>query len=171
MSFFAHGISHLRSLGHEPAQASIAIGLLAATGALGQLVAGLLGDKIDPRYVWCIALLSVSAGLLLMLRAESLASIYAFGLLLGCGYGAGLICKSAMIGRYLGPAVFGKVMGTMAPVSIGLTALSPYFVGLSYDRSGSYVSGFGALALLALVAAIAQLFARPAVSRQAATPA
>jgi len=172
MSFFAHGISHLRSLGHEPAQASIAVGLLAATGALGQLAAGLLGDRVDPRYVWCAALLGVTAGLSLMLRADSVALIYGFGLLLGCGYGAGLICKSAMIGRYLGPAVFGKVMGTMAPASIGLTALSPYLVGLSYDRSGSYVYGFGALALLALVAAVAQLFARPAIAPVAgATPA
>ncbi|MGH8444589.1 MAG: MFS transporter, partial [Solimonas sp.] len=161
MAFFAHGIPHLNSLGHDTAQASVAVGLLAGAGALGQLVSGLLGDRLDPRHVWSMALFCVMAGLLLLLHADSTLSIYLFALLLGGGYGAGLICKSAMIGRYLGAAAFGKVMGTMAPVSIGLTALSPYLVGLSYDRFGSYVYGFGCLALLALCAALAQLFARP----------
>lgn len=160
MSFFAHGVPHLRSLGHDAAQASMAVGLLAGASVGGKFIVGVLGDRIEPRYLWCGALLAVCLGVALLIHADSRLSIYLFSTVLGIGYGAGLICKSLMVGRYFGAAAFGLVMGTVAPVSISLTALSPYLLGLSYDRIGSYAPGLSALAALALIAALLQLFAR-----------
>jgi MFS family permease len=160
MSFFAHGVPHLRGLGHDAAQAAIAVAMLAAAGVGGKIVIGILGDRFSPRLLWAVSLLMVCVGMALLIRADSLGSIYLFSILLGLGYGAGLICKSAMIGQYFGAGPFGLVMGTMAPISMSLTALSPYLIGLSYDALGNYVYGFGFLSLLALLAALAQLAVR-----------
>ncbi|MDB5968414.1 MAG: putative rane protein [Hydrocarboniphaga sp.] len=89
-------------------------------------------------------------------------------ILFGIGYGAGLICKSLVISRYFGTGPFALVMGTMAPLSMSLSALSPYLIGLSYDHLGSYTVGLAALAALALVAAFAQLLAGPPQRRPSA---
>jgi MFS family permease len=161
MSFFAHGVAHLRELGHSAEHAALAVGLMAGASILGQFLAGLLGDRLDPRHLWCASLLAVFAGVALSIRADTLLAIYVFSIVLGAGYGAGLICKSLVIGRYFGTGGFALVMGTMAPVSISLSALSPYLIGLSYDALGSYTIGLAALAALALVAAFTQLLAGP----------
>lgn len=160
MSFFAHGVAHLRDIGNDAAQAALALGLMAGASIAGNIAAGVLGDRVDPRYVCCGALLAVAAGVLLAIGADNAVQLHAFAILLGTGYGAGLICKPAMIGRYFGSGPFALVMGTMAPISMSLAALAPSLLGLSYDFIGNYRPGLTALTLLALVAAVAQLFAR-----------
>lgn len=160
MCVLAHGIAHLRDIGFTPTQAAAAIGLMSLSGLGGKLLAGVLGERIAARYLWSASCAVVGIGMLLSVQANSLVLIYAFSVVLGIGYGAGLVCKSTMVGEYFGAAAFGKVMGTMAPVSICLTALSPYLVGLSWDWRSSYVPAFTALTVLGFLAAFALLFAR-----------
>lgn len=157
ISLFAHGVVHLEQLGHSTAEASISLGMLSLSNVGGAMLAGMLADRIEPRRIWAVALLLTAASCALASYAVSLASLYMFSIALGASVGAGLICKSAVVGRYYGAAAMAKFMGTMAPFSMTLTALSPYVMGLIYERYGSYVPALLALAVLAVLASLSLL--------------
>lgn len=161
MGMVAHGIAHLRAGGLSAAEAAAAIGIMSLAGVGGKVLAGALGDHMDPRHLWSASLVAIGVGMGIAVFGGGAVGLYVFPFVLGIGYGAGLVCKSSLISRYFGPGPFGLVMGTMAPVSIGLTALSPYLIGLAWDWTGSYASSFAALCLLSITAAVALQFARP----------
>lgn len=156
----AHALNHLGDAGIGAAQAAAAIGLMSLAGLAGKMLAGVLGERIAPQRLWSLSCLTVMVGLLLLLDVDAAWRLYAFAVVLGLGYGAGLVCKSSLIGQRFGAAAFGRVIGAMAPVGICLTALSPYWVGLSWSWRSSYAPAFFLLALVALLAALALLSVR-----------
>ena len=52
--FLAHGIVHLQDLGHSLDVARGALATMTWTGLLAKAVIMLLGDRIDPRYLWAV---------------------------------------------------------------------------------------------------------------------
>jgi len=161
MCMLAHGIAHLDAQHITPVAAASAMGVMSLSSIAGKMIAGVLGDRFDPRYLWSAALIVVLIGMLLAINATGVIGVQLFAITLGVGSGAGLVCKLNLTSRYFGRASFGMVMGAMAPISICLTALSPYIVGLSWDWTHSYLPSFWALSVLALIAACVLPFAQP----------
>lgn len=168
MSALAHGVAHFRDVGIAPTQAAAAIGMMSLAGLCGKLLVGVVGDRLRMHHLWAASCALICGGMSLSVYADTPVLIYGFAVMLGVGYGAGLVCKSALVSEVFGGAAFGKVMGTMAPVSICLTALSPYFVGLSWDWRSSYGPAFAVLAMTAGLAAVALLFIHKLAGARAA---
>ena len=50
--FLGHGIVHLRDLGHSMQVGAWAVGTMTISGLAAKAVVAVLGDRLDPRYLW-----------------------------------------------------------------------------------------------------------------------
>ena len=159
----AHGVVHFLDAGFSEELAGFSVGLVVMWSIVGRLLGGYLGDRIDLRFIWGVALLLVAMGMFAMQQASSVAAIHLYAISMGVGFGAAYVCLVTMIGNYYGAAAFGPVTGIMS-VFISLSgALSPYLGGLVYDQLGSYSQAFATLILCALAGVLAIVAARPPV--------
>ena len=65
-----HGVVHLKDLGHSPAEAAMAMSILAISTLIGKLLAS-FGDRIEPRYIWAGAMVAFGLGMVLVVHATS----------------------------------------------------------------------------------------------------
>lgn len=166
----AHGVPHLRDLGHSPEVAASAISLFALSSVAGKLSAGYLCDRFDPRRMWTVFILVMSASVVVATLARTVPMMMAFAILLGIGAGGALTCWHATVARYFGPSSFATVLGSQMPFSNAFAALAPFLTGLAFDRLGTYESAFLFMAALGAVLAVVVLMA-PAPERHASAAA
>jgi sugar phosphate permease len=157
----AHGVSHLRDLGHSPGEAAGAIGLVALGSIAGKLTGGFLCDRFEPRYVWCACNVVTGLGILVVTHASGVGAMYLFVLLMGIGGGASLSCWSPMVANYFGPAAVAPILGAQYPVNNVFAAAAPYLVGAVYDAQKSYTTAFYAVAVIAICSGLLLLAAAP----------
>ncbi len=157
----AHGVIHLKELGHAPDTCAMAIGLLTLSSLGGRLLAGSIGDHLEPRYIWAIAMLLSTAGLLILLKATSDIQVYLFAIILGLGYGASYICWPALVGNYFGANAFASILGTQTPITTLAIAPAPLIAGWVYDLQGSYHAALLLTAALSTLGAVLVFFAKP----------
>lgn len=150
----AHGVAHLRDLGHSPEVAASAISLFALTSVGGKLSAGYLCDRFEPGRMWTLYILMLSGAVLLATLARSVPMMIAFAVVLGLGAGGALTCWHATVARHFGPAAFATILGSQMPFSNAFAALAPFLTGLAFDRFGSYESAFYMMATLGALLAI-----------------
>jgi MFS family permease len=158
---FAHMIVHLKDLGHTASVAAMGLGLIGLSQVVGKLTVGFLGDRIEPRYLWGIAMMLMAVGLVVAIDARTANDIYLFAFLLGSGMGASLVSLPAMIGNYFGPKTFAGLMGAQTPIITIAVSSAPLLVGVVYDRLGSYEPSFIALSGMLVAGGFMILFARP----------
>jgi len=155
----AHGVPHLRDLGHDPAVAASAISIFALASVGGKLSAGWLCDRFDPRIMWTLYILVLSASVVVATLARDLPTMYAFATLLGLGAGGSLTCWHSTVAYYYGPRSFAVMLGSQMPFTNAFAALSPFLTGLAFDRLGTYDHAFYAMAALGAVLAVVVLLA------------
>lgn len=155
----AHGVPHLRDLGHSPEIAAGAISLFALSSVAGKLGAGYLCDRFEPRYMWTCFILVLSAAVVLATQARGLPMMVAFACTLGVGAGGALTCWHSTVAHYFGPRAFPTVLGSQMPFSNAFAAVSPFLTGLAFDRMGSYQTAFYAMAAMGAVLACLVLLA------------
>lgn len=84
--FLAHGLLRLRDLGHSPQMAAWSVSLLTAFTLLGKMALALLGDRIDPRYVWAMTLIAFGVGFALVVNATGVVALHAAAVGIGFGF-------------------------------------------------------------------------------------
>jgi sugar phosphate permease len=150
-----HGVLHLTDIGFTDMQAASALGNLIFFSGLARFPMGLLGDRIEPRWIMMLALAGMGVGLVGIWRAPS-----DFGLLLGIvalfGFSFGSIVPifPAMVGNYFGPSAFAPITGFLSPVMILIGAPVPFLAGIIYDRFGSYDIAFIYVVVFTFVTAL-----------------
>lgn len=138
----SQGTMHLKELGISPSMTTVSVSLLAASSMLGRLLAGFLGDRIDPRRIWSVALLMILAGCLVIINASNLVSVALYAILVGTGFGAAYVSRLAAIGNYFGASAFASINGLLSPILTIFNSLTPFVGGLIYDVLGSYAIAF-----------------------------
>ena len=134
-------------------QAAASIGLLTLVSIIGRVSYGYLGDRFDKRYLFVSLYLMQAAGVLVLMNADSMLSVYLFIFLFGVGFGGGIPLGTAIRAEYFGRAAFGKIMGFSAPVGMISSAVGPIMAGHMYDVTGSYRYAFMAISALVLCGA------------------
>jgi MFS family permease len=155
-----HGVVHLKDLGHSPGEAARAMSTLAICTLLGKLLAS-LGDRIEPRYVWSIAMAAFGLGTILVVNASGAMAIYPFAMLMGFGWGATLVCMMAAPINYFGPKAYPSVIGLWLALQTGIGSLAPIAAGYMFDKYGSYAPVFYAIAGLCFAGSLVLLMATP----------
>jgi MFS family permease len=174
--YLAHGFVHLRDLGHSASEAWQAISVLAVSGLIAKVLVAGLGDRLDPRYLWALFQLSFGAGMWLVVSAHSHASVLAFAVCLGIGFGGGLVCLMTVLSNYFGTGPFASLAGLAVAINTTLSAVTPYLAGWLYDSGRGYGGSFYFLSGWCLIGGLALLILRPprlnrraALARRAST--
>jgi len=171
MGFFiyvAHGIAHLKGLGHSPAEAAKSISIIFISSLIGQSTVAALGDRVEPRYISAVAVCLYGGGTLLAIRAVDVTTMYVYAILMGTGFSAAFTCMMTIWGNYYGPKLYPALLGVTTPFGTILGSIGPVAAGYFYDRYGTYAGAFEAVAVLCFGSAVLYLLATPPVrlSRQ-----
>jgi MFS family permease len=162
--YLAHGVVHLGDLGHSRADGAWAVSILAVTGLGAKAIVALLGDRIDPKYLWAVFTAFFAAGLYLVIDARSEWQVVAFATCLGIGFGGGVVCLMAVLSNYYGVKVFASLAGLAVAIQTVSSAVVPYIAGRLYDTGHGYSGTFLTFSAWCLVGAIV-LFALPPPAR------
>jgi MFS family permease len=155
-----HGVVHLKDLGHSPAEAAMAMSILAISTLAGKLLAS-FGDRIEPRYVWAVAMTAFGLGMILVAHATSSLDLYPFPILLGFGWGATLVCMMGAPMNYFGLKAYPAVIGVWLAIQTGIGSLAPFVAGYIFDKTGSYAASFYCIAGLCFAGSLLLLMATP----------
>jgi sugar phosphate permease len=149
------------------------ISMYTAIGIGSTLVGGHIGDRIPIRQAIFGFSILQSLGVIVLLTAYTLPTVFLFAILMGLGEGRGSL-TTAIRGVYFGRKSFASIMGmSMVPMNV-LLLIAPLFAGYMFDQTGSYLIPFVSVALVSSTGASLFLFlGDPAKqgARLAASPA
>lgn len=165
--FLAHGVVHLQDLGHSSDAASWAISMMALAGLVAKAISGVLGDRIDPRYLLAVFVAMFGVGQLLLAQAGTPALMVAVAICLGMGFGGGVVCLAAVISNYYGTKAFASLSGLAIAVNTAMGSLTPSVAGWLYDSGRGYQSVFYTVAMWCVIGAVI-LFIMRVPAKQAA---
>jgi MFS family permease len=161
--FIAHGIANLEGLGHTPADSAKSLALVLFSALLGQFTIAALGDRIEMRFLFAVAVCFFGIGIWLAARAISPAELYFFPIVMGSGFGASFTCMMAILGNYYGPKAYPLVLGVTMPFGTIVGAIGPVVAGYFSDKYGSYAYVFSGVAALCFASGVLLIFAKPPV--------
>jgi len=147
-------VQHLTERG---ATATLAGGLLSAQAlinAVARAVAGLAGERLDPRKLVIAALACLVVGLAALAAARDLPMMVVYVLGIGVGYGVSYLGTAVLLLNYFGRRRNLELFSLMCLVST-LASAGPFVGGLVHDRTGGFgpaLWGFAAVAAVVLAA-------------------
>lgn len=159
-----HQTKYLIDAGFSPETAAFALGLVGFTACGGQIVLGLLSDRIGREWVWTISMLGFVLCYVILLsmperpvHALLYAMVAAQGML---GYGTvsvfGAIPAEIFQGRQ-----YGRIYGSLTIFGSLGGGSGPFVTGIIFDSTGSYTAAFWIALLFACVSIAAMWQAGP----------
>ena len=146
------------------------VGSIILFGSIGgRLLMGWLADRWAKKRVMLLIYTIVAASIPLIAIAPSRGFLYAAAFLFGIGLGGDYMIIPLMAAELFGLRVMGRLMGVVLTADGVAEAVVPMGVAALRDATGSYTRGFGLLAALALLGALAVSFL-PRPSSRAALP-
>lgn len=127
---------------------------------LGKFFFGALGDRLDHRILFWIALAFMSGAMAILQLDASLWALILGVVALGLAGGGLLPLLGLIFGARFGVASFGRVMG-LVMLSLTVGATGPLLAGWLYDLTGSYDAAFMLFLLLFVPTGIAMRWLRP----------
>lgn len=156
----AHGVIHFIDKGFSPTVAAMSLGMITLFSIIGRFTGGLLGDYIEPRFIWCGSLIFIFVGVVSCMVAENVIYIYLYSIFVGIGFGSAFILMPTIIGNYFGTAAFASIMGVISPIFTAFSSGSPLVAGLIHDSTGSYRIAFIGSLVFCLIGFISILMAK-----------
>jgi MFS family permease len=157
----AHAIVHLQDLGNTTDVAAKSFSILVVSTLIGKLMLGIFGDRIDPRYLWAIAVGVFGLGMLVLLDATSAITLNIYAVCIGFGFGGGLVCMMTVLSNYFGSKAYASIIGITLAVQTTVGALASFIAGDLYERQGSYTIAFTGTAILCFAGTLVLLLTRP----------
>jgi len=160
---FVHMIPYLESINFPKMQAAFSVTGMAICSVVGRLSFGFLGDLFNKRYLFIIALVLQTAGLVILslVDASKIWLLVVFMLVYSPGYGAPIVLRPALQADYFGIKNFGTLMGLISLVTLIGGLSSPIIAGWIFDTTGGYQIAWRIFALVSVPAIVFMLLARP----------
>ena len=154
----AHTFPMLTDKGYAKAFAASALSLIAVGTIVGQVIAGLMLDRIDTPKIAAGFFASGLAGAALLHAAASPGLILLGGFLMGAAKGSELGLAAYFIARYYGLGAFGVIYGFIYGVAVIAAGTGPVITAQAFDRLGSYNLAFTAFDVALLLSTLMMLF-------------
>ncbi len=147
-----HMVPLMTDRGISPALAAGGMAfLMAVSSVFARMAVGTLFDYYFAPRVSIFAFLTAAGGVVLMMVSKATWPCYVFAITMGFGSGAESDVLGYLTSRYFGLKAFGRVYGIVFGGFMLGTAISPYFFGAIFDRTGTYQVALGISAALILV--------------------
>ena len=148
-----HLIPYLTEQGINVTVAVAAISVMSISGAVGALLAGVVADRVHPRWVM-ISLYLVSAGsLVLLVVTDTRFETFGYAILTGLANTGINTLAPLMWASDYGRGHLGAIHGVGRASQVLGFAVGPLAAGIAYDAAGSYREAFLVMAGVTLVAA------------------
>jgi MFS family permease len=157
-----HQIAYLTGMGIGRQTAALTVGLLMGMRAVGTLAFGALALKFNLRKLAIGTVGLVIMGMLLTLVSVSAPIAFAYSIVLGVGYGAGLVAATAFLPAYFGRSHFSKIMG-VGSIANAVGGLGAPVAGYIFDATGSYRPSMALGLGIALLILVCMILVRPPV--------
>jgi len=136
-------------------EAANIMSIVLGSSIVGRLLMGWLADRIPKKFVMIIIYAMVALSIPLLYASDTSGIIYLFAFLFGMALGGDYMIIPLMAAELFGVKMMGRVMGiVIAGDGLG-EAFGPMLAAWLRDKSGSYVNGFAALIILAIIGTIA----------------
>jgi MFS family permease len=139
-------------LGFTLAASAFLISVFSIAAALTKIVAGVLADLWEQRFLLFGAAICLPLALLTLYYFGNYTAVFAACCLAGVSLGGVLPTSSALIAARFGAARFGSVIGWTYSLIGAFTILAVRYLGFVFDRTGSYHTAFAGLLLFAALA-------------------
>jgi MFS family permease len=131
-------ISILNEQGFATRAGMTALGVIGLFSGVAKLLFGYLCDHIDPKFAAAISYAAIAFSIIVMIRAQSLAHLFFYGMLFGLGQGGWAPNLAMLVVNYFGFRDYGSVLGAVQLAFYAGMAVGPVIVGLTFDLTGSY---------------------------------
>lgn len=131
---------HLRDRGFDPAMAAFFYSLALGLSIVGRFAIAAVGDIVEPRILFAIAVLCILLGGILFwfVSPSAMWIAYLYPFLAGFGFGAAYICIPTIIGNYWGTEAFAGINGLTTPITMVFEAIAAPLAGFLYDLQHTY---------------------------------
>ncbi len=165
-----HLVPHLTQQGLSPTAAVAAVSVMAISGAVASLAAGLLAERVSPKLLMILAYLLGAVSMWTLINADTLTEAYLFAVMQGfIGTGVNTLAP-IMWASYYGRRTLGGIFGMSRAAQVFGFAVGPLASAIVYDSAGSYTGAFIGLALVAVITAALLTTARRPTTATRATP-
>ena len=152
--FLAHGKLLLEDYGHAAGIGGTAVFTMTISGLVAKVIIVLFGDRIDPKILWGVFMAFFGFGAVVFVHATTVPLVYVFAFCLGIGFGGGVVCLMAVLGKYFGLKAFALLCGIAIAVNTTLSAIAPWAAGRLFERGFGYQGICYFLAAWCLVGAL-----------------
>ncbi len=142
------------TLGLSVALAASLLALMTGVSIGGQLLGGLLGDRLDKRFLATIGMFGHAIAMVLLMVGSSVAVVTLAAVVHGVAWGLRGPLMGALRADYFGRDSFASGMGFSSMIVMFGTVGGPLMVGIVTDLTGSYAPAFATLAVLAAVGSL-----------------
>lgn len=139
-------------------QSANILSLVLFSSIIGRLLMGWLADRFSKKSVMLIIYFLVAAAIPLLYHADSPGVIYLFAFVFGVALGGDYMIIPLMTAELFGVKSLGLVMGFILTSDVIADATAPMLVGWIRDSTGSYLTAFAWLIVLAVIGFIAISF-------------
>ena len=114
--------------------------MIGLASVLGRFFFGWLSDRIrDAKYSSALGFLFMTAGMIFLLKADTVTLLFTYALLFGFGYGSIATMMPYLLADRFGRHILGAAYGMLTFFVVGIGGgIGPVFTGYIYDLSGSY---------------------------------
>ena len=165
-----HLVPHLTQQGLTPTAAVTAVSVMAISGAVAALAAGVLAERVSAKLLLILAYLLGAVSMWTLIHADTLTETYLFAVLQGClGTGVNTLAP-IMWASYYGRRSLGGIFGMSRAAQVFGFAVGPLASAVVYDSTGSYRGAFIGLAVVAILASLLLWAARRPATTTRTTP-
>jgi len=154
-----HVMPYLIDVGLDTTIASLGAAGIPLASIAGRMGFGVLGDRVNRKWLMAVMFAMISLGLLSFQMAGSFAipGVIGFLVLFGTGYGGFNSIRPAFLRETFGTKQFGTIFGSLIGIGMLGTIAGPLIAGRLFDIQGSYHNVWVLFAVLAIVAFVASI--------------
>lgn len=149
--------THMTGMGVSAALAALALSANGLTNAASRAVGGVLGTRIDPKWLLVAALGGEAVGMLALSLADNPIALGVFAIGEGFGFGMCFFATTMLVVNYFGTRDNPIVLGAMNTISTA-AMVGPILAGYIAERYGGFATVFrvycGALVIMLVVTAL-----------------
>jgi MFS family permease len=122
--------------------AATASGLLGGLSIIGQLAAGALCSRYEPRHIATVSIIGFAIGVTILMNSRIMPLIYLHTVISGISAGGIMVLLPILLGSYFGRTNYAQILGWTMPVTTLCSAGSPLLAAFIFDSTGSYTTVF-----------------------------
>jgi MFS family permease len=164
----AHGfaVEHLIERGVPQKAGADMLSLEALIGAGVSVLGGVAGERVKPKALLLICLVSLVIGMVALAQAHDWTLMWVYAIGVGIGYGLSFVAATMLLLSYFGRRAYLELYSIMCLISTA-AAIGPAVGGWARDTSGSFAGMFYLCAASGAIMLAFSIFLRPPRADQA----